>query len=200
MGANQLVVLNVYDMVSATLAGILRPLGAGLGPRPPAPTLPASRLRLQLSSRGGGGEREAVRLLAHVGGRAALPGPPEGSGRGSERLEPRRCPLRGPEPASGPTPRRPSGVLWAKLPSRVRPPTRAPRTSGRLVPERPLSQLCRLSQPHTSFCPSLQKLPSPSKSRKSSLSVRVLDSRARGTRASTPLPPRQPPYRERGSS
>lgn len=34
MGANQLVVLNVYDMVSATLAGILRPLGAGLGPRP----------------------------------------------------------------------------------------------------------------------------------------------------------------------
>ena len=54
MGANQLVVLNVYDMVSAAQAGVLRPRGSDPGPRPLRflPRVPASGLVLG----GGGGE------------------------------------------------------------------------------------------------------------------------------------------------
>lgn len=62
MGANQLVVLNVYDMVSAAPGGPCepadRPVGTGWDP---GPWLPAWRPRLQLSSPGvGGGDRRAV--------------------------------------------------------------------------------------------------------------------------------------------
>ncbi|ELW49521.1 hypothetical protein TREES_T100003315 [Tupaia chinensis] len=57
MGANQLVVLNVYDMVSAgpAQAGILDTTGSD-----PCRALPASRLRLQFSCLGLGGKGSTI--------------------------------------------------------------------------------------------------------------------------------------------
>ena len=148
MGANQLVVLNVYDMVSTAPAP---------GPSRFQPGVAASRLVHRGWGRGRLFFLIPANVYALVSFSRSAPGlwPRLGSPRTS--LVPRL----GPDPGLGPTFWPTSSVLSAKLGSRVGLPTPSPELRGNPASPTPVARSAEAAR--------LQKLPGPSKSRKSPL-------------------------------
>lgn len=163
MGANQLVVLNVYDMVSTAPAPDPGPgrhsLAGGFGPGPSRfqPGVAASRLVHRGWGRGRLFFLIPANVYALVSFSRSAPGlwPRLGSPRTS--LVPRL----GPDPGLGPTFWPTSSVLSAKLGSRVGLPTPSPELRGNPASPTPVARSAEAAR--------LQKLPGPSKSRKSPL-------------------------------